>query len=128
MDEDQRQQLAEARAEVYAPAPTGGATMAGVCVAVVALVGDLVVSGFYGWRVQDHLVLATAITFAGFGVGVAAYKSLARVNRRAARAERRELDAGSGCSPGPRSSLDDEPVVGVGPIRCEGPPNSEPSR
>lgn len=92
MDDDRRQSLAEARAEVYAPAPTGGPWMAGVCVAVVALVGDLVVSGFYGWRVQDHLVLAALVTLAGFITGLIGYRNLLHANLRATRAERRGLD------------------------------------
>ena len=44
MDKDARQVLAKDRAESYAPAPTGGAWMAGLCVAVVALGGDLAVA------------------------------------------------------------------------------------
>jgi len=93
MDQDERQALAEERAERYAPAPTGGALMAGVCVAAVALGGDFLVSGFYGWSVGDQPLVAIAATILGFLVGFVGYKKLARTNRRATRAERRRIDA-----------------------------------
>lgn len=92
MDEESRQKLAEDRAEVYAPAPTGGLVMAGVCGAVLALGADFAVSGFYGWEVRNHLLLSVGVTLAGFLIGLLGYKRLARANRRATRAERREID------------------------------------
>ena len=92
MTPDQKNRLARERAEAYAPAPTGGAVMAGLCVAVVALVLDFVVSGFYDWRVSDHLIVALAVTIAGFWIGFLAYRNLARLNRRAVRKERGDLE------------------------------------
>lgn len=92
MDEESRQKLAKDRAEVYAPAPTGGSVMAGACGAILALGADLAVSGFYGWEVQDHILLSVGVTLAGFLMGLLGYKRLARANRRATRAERRVID------------------------------------
>lgn len=66
--------------------------MAGVCGAVVALVGDFVVSGFYGWEVSDHPGVAAGVCVAGFLTAWIGYLRLARINRRATRAERRDID------------------------------------
>jgi hypothetical protein len=100
MDHDERQTLAQDRAEKYAPAPTGGSLMAGVCTAAVLLGGDFVVSGFYGWKVSDNLILAAAVTLGGFFAGMIGYKRLARTNRRAVRSERSGIDDEQG---GPRA-------------------------
>ena len=66
--------------------------MAGVCTAVVALIGDLAVSAFYGWEVREHIAVAVVITAVGFVSGVLGYKNLKRKNRRAVRAERARID------------------------------------
>lgn len=92
MTEERKQKLAADRAALYAPAPTGGSIMAGVCVGVVALLAVFVVSGFYALKVGDHLVLTTGITAAGFLTGLLGYKRLARANRRATRTERQAID------------------------------------
>lgn len=92
MDDDQKRKLSEERAAAYAPAPTGGSAMAGLCVAMVALVADFAVSGFYGWEVRDHIPVAAGLVIAGFLAGWAGYKRLARANKRAERAERKALD------------------------------------
>lgn len=80
------------RAEAYAPQPTGGSVMAGVCVAVVAFLGVASLSGFYGWEVRDNVLLACLITGAGFVVGFVAYKNLKRLNRAAVRDEQAKID------------------------------------
>lgn len=92
MDPQQRATLAGHRAAGYARLPTGGSWMAGVCTAVVVLVGDLAVSAFYGWEVREHIPLAVAIVAVGFVAGVLGYKNLKRKNRRAVRAERARID------------------------------------
>jgi hypothetical protein len=101
MNQDEREDLASERAEGYAPRPTGGAFMAGVCVACVVLLGDVSVSAFYGWRVLDHLLLASLLTVAGFLIGFLGYRRLARLNRAARRAELKQIDIDRG---GPSSS------------------------
>lgn len=80
------------RAEAYAPRPTGGSIMAGVCVAVVTFLGVMVVSGFYGWEVRDNALLACLITATGFVTGFVAYKNLKRVNLTAVRHEQAKID------------------------------------
>jgi hypothetical protein len=92
MDDAERQELAEGRAEAYAPAPAGGSAMAGLCLAAVAIVGSVVVFGFYGWRAQDHLLVVALLATGGFLIGLLAHKRLARANRRAMRTERRRID------------------------------------
>lgn len=82
-----REDLSIERAEQYAPRPTGGLVMAGVCGAGLALVGDMVVSGFYGWRVLDHGLIAVIVTAMGFAAGVAVYLRLARRSRKARKQE-----------------------------------------
>lgn len=67
--------------------------MAGLCVAVVALGGDLVISAFYGWPAQDNLLIAALITLAGFLVGFIGYKRVARSNRRAIRLELDQINS-----------------------------------
>ncbi|HRO33879.1 MAG TPA: hypothetical protein PLQ03_10755 [Brevundimonas sp.] len=95
MDKDARQVLAKDRAERYAPAPTGGAWMAGLCVAVVALGGDLAVSAFYGWSAMNNLLIAGLITLGGFVTGFVGYKRVAQSNRRAIRFELDQINAGA---------------------------------
>ena len=80
------------RAETYAPRPTGGSVMAGVCVAVVTFLGVMVVFGFYGWEVRDNVLLACLITAAGFVTGFVAYKNLKRANLTAVRDEQANID------------------------------------
>lgn len=92
MKPDQRQELAESRAEKYAPQPTGGAWMAGVCTAVVALGADVLVSRFYAWPWREHVLVTALVTLAGFLAGVVAYRKLAWTHGRAVRAERRQID------------------------------------
>lgn len=92
MEADQRQELAETRAEKYAPAPTGGSLMAGVCTAFVALGTDVLISRFYAWPWREHLLLTALVTLVGFLVGVVAYRRLARAHGRAVKAERRQID------------------------------------
>ncbi|MFC7379279.1 hypothetical protein [Brevundimonas sp. GCM10030266] len=93
MDEENRQNIAEERAHRYAPAPSGRSAMAGLCVAVVAVGGDFIISGFYGLRPLEHWPLILILGVAGFLVGLLGHKRLARANRKAARAERRGVDA-----------------------------------
>lgn len=101
MDQNEREDLASERAEGYAPQPTGGAFMAGVCVACVALVGHIWIAAFYDWRVRDHLFVAALLTIGGFVVGLLAYRRLARRNRAARHDELKQIDIDHG---GPGSS------------------------
>ncbi|WP_333612173.1 hypothetical protein [Brevundimonas bullata] len=94
MTDERKQKLAGERAELYAPAPTGGSTMAGLCAGTVSLLGVFVVSGFYGHDVKDHLVLTAVATAVGFLAGVIGYKKVARANRHAVRTERQAIDDG----------------------------------
>jgi hypothetical protein len=93
MDQDQRKTLAAQRAEQYAPQPAGGLLMAGLCGAVVASLGDAVVSEFYGWAVHEHLLLAASDAAAGFLIGVAGHKRLAYRSRKARSAELARIDS-----------------------------------
>jgi hypothetical protein len=67
--------------------------MAGVCGGALALVGDLAVSGFYGWRVVEHGLIAVIMTAAGFLAGVAVYLRLARRSRKARKQELAQIHA-----------------------------------
>lgn len=93
MDEKQRGRLAAARAQAYAPKPTGGALMAGVCAAAVLGLADVSLSRFYGWPLPDHLWLTAALVTAGFLIGALGYLRLRRLNRKARHAERTQIDA-----------------------------------
>lgn len=92
MDQDKREALASERAEGYAPRPNGGAFMAGVCVASVAVMGQVAASAFYDWQIRDHLLLAALLMLGGFAVGLLGYQRLARRNRAARRDEREQID------------------------------------
>ena len=92
MPENWREHLAVERAEKYAPKPTGGAFMAGVCIATVALLADIAFSAFCGWRVRDHILVATIVTALGFLVGVVGYWRLGRLSRKARHAERSKIN------------------------------------
>lgn len=67
--------------------PMGGSFMAGVSGAVVALLADAAVSAFYGWRIRDHVLIATLLAVGGFLVGFLAHRRLAGLSRKARRAE-----------------------------------------
>lgn len=82
-----RRALAAHRAETRAPRPTGGIALAGLCGAVVVLLGDVVVSAFYGWRVAEHLLLAVGLTVAGLVIGMMGYGRLILRNRKACAVE-----------------------------------------
>lgn len=92
MDSKGREARAARRAERYAPMPTGGSLMAGICGAVVALIGSVAVAAFYGWQLRDHVLIAACVTSAGFLVGLVGYKRLARLNRRARLAELAQIN------------------------------------
>ncbi len=92
MSTDPSDTRARDRAELYAPRPSGGSIMAGVCVAVVAFLGVMVVSGFYGWEVRDNVLPACLITAAGFCVGFAGYKGQKRKNLTAVGLEQSKID------------------------------------
>ena len=66
--------------------------MAGVCIATVALLADIAFSAFYGWRVRDHILVATIVTALGFLVGVVGYWRLGRLSRKARHAERSKIN------------------------------------
>lgn len=83
MTRDQRAGLAAQRAEEYAPRPQGGAIAAGVCGATMALVGDFVVSGFYGWSVAANAAVALAVTVLGFAIVFGVYVRRRAHNKRA---------------------------------------------
>jgi membrane associated rhomboid family serine protease len=78
-----RENLATQRAEEYAPMPAGGALMAGVCVAVVAILIDVAVSAFYGWQVRDNISIAVVLAVAGFLIGFLGHQRLSRRHRKA---------------------------------------------
>jgi hypothetical protein len=87
MPQKWRERLSVERAEMYAPKPTGGAFMAGVCVAFTALLLDVAFSAFYGWRVRDHIFIAVLVAATGFLAGVIGYWRLGRLSRKARHAE-----------------------------------------
>jgi hypothetical protein len=99
MEDLDRETLAAARAQAYAPAPRGRLVMAGVCGAGVVSIGDLVASRFYGWPVAGHWPLSTLGLVLGFLTGLTIFRRLARLNRRARTAERRIIDAEEGSLP-----------------------------
>lgn len=93
MNKDERTALAAERAQRYAPNPTGGAVMAGVCGAAVVLLVDVSASGFYGWRVIDHVCLTTIAMAAGFLLVAIGYLRAKRLNRTARREELTQINA-----------------------------------
>lgn len=92
MNQAEREALATERAERYAPKPDGGLVMAGVCGAVAALLGDVVVSRFYGWHVRDHMSVAVFVAVAGFLAGSFANKRAAHRSRKARHTELTKID------------------------------------
>lgn len=92
MEEKTRDHLARERADEYAPHPTGGLGMAGVLGAGLVLGAVAVVCGFYGWKLQDHLLMLLGLMAVGFGVALIVYTRLAKKNRRARKAERARID------------------------------------
>lgn len=66
--------------------------MAGLVGAGVLLGGDAVLSGFYGWRLGDHLLLLLGLVVGGFIAGVMVRARLLRQNRFARHAERVQID------------------------------------
>ena len=100
MPQERRERLAVERAEQYAPMPTGGAFMAGICGAVVALLANAAVSAFYGWHVRDHILIATFVTIAGFLVGFFGQRRLAGLSRKARRAELNDINLDEDEPPG----------------------------
>jgi hypothetical protein len=74
--------------------------MAGVCGAVVAVLADFAFSAFYGWRVRDHLLIATFIAIGGFLAGVLVHRRLVGLSQKARRAEltqiKRDEDGSAG--------------------------------
>jgi len=93
MHQDERKILAAERAHRYAPKPTGGAVMAGVCGAVVALLVDVAASGFYGWRVIEHVRLTAVAMAAGFMLVTLGYLRAKRLNRTARHEELIQINA-----------------------------------
>ena len=93
MHQDERKTLAAQRARRYAPKPTGGAVMTGVCGAVVALLVDVAASGFYGWRVIEHAWLRAAAMAAGFMLVTLGYQRAKRLNRTARHDELTQINA-----------------------------------
>ncbi len=83
MTTPERHALATQRAEAYAPRPTGGSLMAGLCGLVLAVLADISVSGFYGWELREHLALTAILAACGFATGFGSYKLAVRKSRRA---------------------------------------------
>lgn len=66
--------------------------MAGVCGASLVLLGYVIASRFYGWRLGDYVWVAVISAISGFLVGWIGYLRLARLNQRARHAEREQID------------------------------------
>lgn len=92
MEQNERKALAAERAHQYAPKPTGGAVMAGICGAVVVLLTDVSVSRFYSWRLLEHAWLTALGMVVGFAIALAGYLRARRLNRRAHRDELRQIN------------------------------------
>jgi len=93
MDQKDRENLAAERAQHYAPKPTGGAFMAGVCGAVIALLGEVALSRFYDWDLLSRPWLTALSTTAGFLIVYVGYIRANRLNRRAQRDELFRIEA-----------------------------------
>jgi hypothetical protein len=96
MNQNDRENLAAERAEHYAPKPTGGSFMAGVCGAVIALLGEVALSRFYGWRLFANPWLTALSMGAGFLIVYVGYIRAKRLNRRAQRDELVQIEADEG--------------------------------
>lgn len=99
MSQSQNDSLATQRAEEYAPRPKGGAVAAGACGVVLALLGDFVVSGFYGWSVTDNAAVAVGLASLGLAVGCGAYERRRIRNLRAVARELHKLDRRTDADP-----------------------------
>lgn len=80
--EIRRQEAAE-RAEVYAPRPTGGPWLAGLCGAVVAMVALFTVGKVYELPLGPNLIFAVPIVLAAFVTVYVGYRRARGKNRRA---------------------------------------------
>jgi hypothetical protein len=58
----------------------------------VALLAIAAVSAFYGWRVRDHILIATFVTLGGFLIGFLGQRRLAGLSRKARRAELNQIN------------------------------------
>jgi len=96
MDENERDILAEERANIYAPKPTGGAALSGFCGSTLALLAAVMVSKFYALPLEDYLAETIAFTAVAFGGGAVIHYRLRRVNRKARVAERARIDLDRG--------------------------------
>ncbi len=94
MNQCEREIFAANRAERYAPKPTGGILMAGICGAMAALLGDVAASRFYGRSVRDHLLAAVFVAVTGFLIGIFVNTRSAHRSRKARRAELAKIDPG----------------------------------
>lgn len=83
----ERKAHASARAEAYAPKPTGGSVMAGLSVGVVAFGVSYGVLRFYGHALADYPLVVALLVAASTLIAFAAYKRAARRHRRAYRYE-----------------------------------------
>jgi hypothetical protein len=92
MNQSEREALAAQRAEQYAPHPTGGAMMAGVCGATVTLLGDVSLSKFYGWGLLSHPLLSGMAVALGFLFVLLGYLRAQRLSRKARRHELSKID------------------------------------
>lgn len=92
MDDNERDILADQRANIYAPKPTGGAALSGFCGSTLALLAAVMISKFYGLSLEDYLAETIAFTIVAFGGGAVIHHRLRRVNRKARAAERARID------------------------------------
>lgn len=93
MTQSPQEALATKRAERYAPRPTGGSTVAGVCGAVIASLAAIIAARFYAWPLADHAIVAVLIGAAGFALGVVGYKRAARRHHKARRTELARIES-----------------------------------
>ena len=99
MDPYERNKLAAERAEHYAPRPTGGAIMAGLCGAAMALLADVSASKFYAWPLAGHVPATVLVVIFGFIVVLVGYRRAARRNRHAQLKELGQINRDEGRPP-----------------------------
>jgi hypothetical protein len=87
VEDAKRKREAAERAELYAPTPTGGPWLAGLCGATVAMVALYTIGKVYALPLGENWVPVVMITLASFLVVCVGYRRARERNRKARVAE-----------------------------------------
>jgi hypothetical protein len=90
VEDAKRKREAAERAELYAPKPTGGPWLAGLCGATVAMVALYTIGKVYALPLRQNLTAVALITLASYVAVYVGYRRARERNRKARAAELEE--------------------------------------